>query len=453
MPQSRPRAALTAAVGATIALVAPLALAGPAGAGRPAPESPTPAREGKADTATTTGATTSGGAAEAERRGDRTPTEFALRSSGFATDVKGGQIPAASGATALAVIGCTNKAGIDRNNDLASIKLPGLGTVSATKTRTWTSQTGEETAVTTQHSVGEVVLSDSPLGTLGISAITTTAKASHDASGFHAYTNTDLGGLTFTPPGGQTQELKLPVPGQPITVPGVATISLASTWTREKSDKARAYANGLLVHLIPTDTRVRVAHAGAEIFSGVRKGVFAGSAYGVSGAVGGDLVGLGRNPVQRVPCQGTGGEVRKSSLAGIDLAGQVKVGAMTSEGMGTQTDGTWGFTRSKIADVDLGGALKIEGVVAQATVERKGKKITRSWDGSTIGAVTVNGQRMTFPDTGPLEIPGLAKLEPLVVEKLKTGMKVVGLRVSLLDGTGAVIDLATARLRIGRSGN
>ncbi|MDF1603240.1 choice-of-anchor P family protein [Nocardioides sp. YIM 152315] len=448
MPRPRPRAALTAAVAATFGLVAPMALAGPADAGRPAQESP--AQDGRS---AAPGSDRSTDVSATERRRGRTPTEFALRSSGFATDVKGGQIPAAAGATALAVIGCTNKAGIDRSNDLASVEIPGLGTVSATKTRTWTSQTGDEVAVTTRHSVGEVVLSDSPLGTLSLSAITTTAKASHDASGFHAYTNTDLGGLTFTPPEGQPQELKLPVPGQPITIPNVATISLGSTWTREKKDKARAYANGLLVHLIPTDTRVRVAHAGTEIFSGIRKGVFAGSAYGVSGSLGGDLVSLGRNPVQRVPCQGTGGEVRKSSLAGIDLAGQVKIGAMTSEGMGTQTDGTWGFARAKVADIDLGGALKIEGIVAQATVERKGRKIKRSWDGSSLGAVTVNGERMTFPDTGPLEIPGVAKLEPLVVERLKTGMKVVGLRVSLLDGTGAVLDLATARLRIGRSGN
>ncbi len=124
---------------------------------------------------------------------------------------------------------------------------------------------------------------------------------------------------------------------------------------------------------------------------------------------------------------------------------------MTSEGMGTQTDGTWGFARAKVADIDLGGALQIEGITAQARVERKGKKVIRSWDGSTIGAVTVNGQRQTFPDTGPLEIPGIAKLEPLVIEKLTTGLKVVGLRVTLLDGTGAVIDLATARLRIART--
>lgn len=430
MPQTRPRAALAAltAASATIALVAPIVLAGPAGA-QP-------------------------GAGAAERRADRTPTEFALRSSGFATDVKGGQIPASSGATALAVIGCTNKAGIDRTNDLASTQIPGLGTVSGTKTRTWTSRSGAEIAVTTEHQVAEVVLSDSPLGTLSLSAIKTTARASHDRAGFHAQTSTDLGGLTFTPPGGTPQELKLPLPGKPITIPDVATISLASTWTREKSDRARAFANGLLVHLLPTDTRVRVAHAGAEIFSGVRHGVFAGSAYGVSGSIGGELAGLGRNPVQRVPCQGTGGEVRKSSLAGIDLAGQVKIGAMTSEGMGSQTEKeTWGFARAKVADVDLGGALRIEGIVAQAVVERKGKRVIRSSDGSSLGAVTVNGERKYFPDTGPLEIPGVAKLEPLVVQRLKTGLKVVGLRVTLLDGTGAVIDLATARLRIGRSGN
>lgn len=429
MPELRTRTARTGVAIATVALLAPIALSAPTWSARAA---------GPA----------------ADRGVGRTPTEFALRGSGFATDVKGGRLPAAAGATALAVIGCTTKTGIDRGNDLASVRIPGLGTVAGSRTRTWTSRSGDEVAITTRHRVGEVVLSDSPLGTLSLSAITTIARAAHDGTGFHADTSTDVGGLTFTPPGGAPQELELPLPGRPVTIPDVATISLASTWTRERSDRARAFANGLLVHLLRTDTRVRVAHAGAEIFSGARHGVFAGSAYGVSGSIGGELVGLGRNPMQRVPCQGTGGTVRRSSLAGLDLAGQIKVGAMTSEGLGAQTGAeAWGFSRATVAEVDLAGALRIEGVVAQATVERRGRKVSRSSDGSSLGAVTVDGERRYFPDTGPLEIPGVARLEPLIVQRLATGLKVTGLRVTLLDGTGAVLDLATARLRIGRGGN
>lgn len=127
---------------------------------------------------------------------------------------------------------------------------------------------------------------------------------------------------------------------------------------------------------------------------------------------------------------------------------------MTSEGLGAQTGAeAWGFSRATVAEVDLAGALRIEGVVAQATVERRGRKVSRSSDGSSLGAVTVDGERRYFPDTGPLEIPGVARLEPLIVQRLATGLKVIGLRVTLLDGTGAVLDLATARLRIGRSGN
>jgi hypothetical protein len=44
----------------------------------------------------------------------------------------------------------------------------------------------------------------------------------------------------------------------------------------------------------------------------------------------------------------------------------------------------------------------------------------------------------------------VAKLERKVVTRSKTGLKVVALRVTLLDGSGAVVDLGEAKLNIGR---
>ena len=64
----------------------------------------------------------------------------------------------------------------------------------------------------------------------------------------------------------------------------------------------------------------------------------------------------------------------------------------------------------------------------------------------------LNGEAQTFPDTGVLEIPGIAKLQRAVVTKLSNGVSVVGLSVTLLDGSGAVLDLGNARLTIRPSG-
>ncbi len=57
---------------------------------------------------------------------------------------------------------------------------------------------------------------------------------------------------------------------------------------------------------------------------------------------------------------------------------------------------------------------------------------------------------MTFPRTGVLEIPGIAKLERRVATRTATGIKVVALRITLLDGSGAVVDLGEAQLQIRR---
>ena len=67
-----------------------------------------------------------------------------------------------------------------------------------------------------------------------------------------------------------------------------------------------------------------------------------------------------------------------------------------------------------------------------------------------LGSITAGGKTVTFPPTGVLEIPGVARLEQHVVSRTAHGIKVVALRVTLLDGSGAVINLGEAALQIGR---
>ena len=42
----------------------------------------------------------------------------------------------------------------------------------------------------------------------------------------------------------------------------------------------------------------------------------------------------------------------------------------------------------------------------------------------------------------------MLKIETGLKKKIKDGIRIVGLRITLLDGTGAVIDLATSKLSI-----
>jgi len=382
-------------------------------------------------------------------------TPYAMRGWGYGSIVVGGKVPAASAPTGFEVFGCTNRSDVVRENHEVAATLPQLGTVSAIKTRAWTAREGDTVSAYAQNSIGQVVLSDSPLGTLLLDAVTTTARAYHDASGFHTETNTDLAKLRFEPPIGPAQTLALPAPGRPIDIPGFATITVAHAKTASGATGARAFANGLKIELHATGSVVRVAHAVAQIDNGVRAGLFHGSSYAVGGNAAAGVLDLGRNPLLKMKCAGTGGVTRTKSLAGLDLGGQVVLGAAKSQDRAQQNGRrAWGFETSRVASLSLGGgALRIEGVVGRVNVSRSGeglRTLKSNTNVTSLGKIFVNGEEQELPDTGVIEIPGVAKIEPHVVSQIKNGLAVTALRISLLDGTGAVINLGNAQLQIRR---
>lgn len=382
-------------------------------------------------------------------------TSFAMRAWGYGSSVQGGQVPLGSNATAYEGFGCTNRAGVEVGNQVASANLPQLGTLAAVKTRAWTTREGATVSSWAENTIGKVVLSDSPLGTLLLDAVSTTARSYWDGTRFRTDTHTDLAKLSFQPPIGPAQTLALPAPGRPVQIPGFATVTIAHSLTGTSAQGARAFANGLKVQLHATGTTVRVAHAVAHISAGARSGLFRGSSYAVNGTAAGDIVNLGRNPLLKMNCAGTQGKVGTRALASADLGGQVVLGAATSEQMGQQNARrAWGFERSRVASLNLGGGqLRIEGVIGQVNVSRSVAKpgtISRNIRGTSIGRIYVNGQLQEFPDTGVIEIPGVAKIEPHVTTNLANGIAVTALRITVLDGTGAVINLGNADLQIRR---
>jgi hypothetical protein len=400
-------------------------------------------------------AATSADSTRTAAKKDPRATPFALRGWGYGTAVKGGRVPAGSGATAAAVFGCTNRAGVDRSNHLAKVAVPQLGTISGVRTRVWTTRQGKVVSAWAQNSIGDVVLSDSPLGTLLLEGVTTTARAYHDGGRFRTATNTDLVKLRFKPPIGPAQTLGLPAPGRPITIPGIARVTIAHSVTGTSSQGASASANGLKVELLPTRTTVNVAHAVAIIGKGVRTGLFSGRSYALGGRAAGDIVNLGRNPLLEMPCPGTSGKLRSRSIASADL-GQAAVGVAKSEQQANQTSrAAYGFERSRVASINLGhGQLRIEGIVGQVNVSRSGKglrTLRRTTTGTTVGKVYVGGQVRELPSTGVLQIPGVAKLQTRVTRPITNGLAVTALRITLLDGSGAVIDLGNAQFAVRRA--
>ncbi|MGB0100075.1 MAG: choice-of-anchor P family protein [Nocardioides sp.] len=381
------------------------------------------------------------------------PGDIALQAGAYGTRLRGGDVPAGSGLTAFSVIGCSDQAGKTRRNSVLTADLPSLGTVSGVKTRNWTRKRGGTMHSFSRSSTAEVVLADSPLGKLSIRGVTSRSHAWHDGSRFRSDTRSSIGRIVFTPPVGEPQELDLPAPGDPIAIPGLASIKIGGSQERTSKTGASAWAVALKVKILPTGTDLYVARSRAQAFSGVKHGRFGGYSAGTEAQALGGVLTSGRNPLSLMPCQGTHGEVEGRDDVDVDLGGGLHVEAVSSEQWSKRlAKRSKAWERGSVAGVDLGdGALVIDAVVGKAKVVRKAKGgIKRSAAGTRIGSITVDGEPQELPLDEVVEIPGLVKLEPKVVERIRGGLKVVALRISLLDGTGAVIDLGVAKTFIRR---
>lgn len=385
-----------------------------------------------------------------------TPTPYALGAFGIGTAVKGGAVPTTSGKTAYRIIGCTNRAGVERENHEAEATVPGLGVVSGVKTRVWTTEEDGVVASNSVHRVASILIGEgSDQGTVDIRAVRSFSRAYHDDQGFHAAYEVEIGQIVYTPVDGGPEVLLPPAPGETLELPGLATIKLGSHSRHHGADGARAYATALKIHVTESDTLARVAHTSAKIGGGVKSALFRGSSNATRvEALDGNLT-SGPTPHLPMPCQGTDGRVKTNNLAEVNLGDQIVVsGANTSE-MADQTGRkASGWEKSSIAEFDLGGGqLVISGVVGMVNVAREGSTIDTDLRGTTVGSITANGEPQEIPDPGQaLTIPGVAIIETRVVESLKGGIAVTSVRVTLLDGTGAVIHLGQARLQILRSG-
>ena len=169
--------------------------------------------------------------------------EKRFKASGYGTDVKGGQVSAGSQGTAFQAFGCSNLAGIDKDNYVAEVELPGAGVAQGVGTRLWTASKKGVTSTYATSRTASVELGESALGSVVLTAISSKTRTWHDDTGFHSSAESAIGGITFTPTGAPAQDIPVPSPGQSVTIPGVATISLGAGRTQVNADSAKAIAS------------------------------------------------------------------------------------------------------------------------------------------------------------------------------------------------------------------
>ena len=282
--------------------------------------------------------------------------------------------------------------------------------------------------------------------------MTSRAKVWHDADGFHSEVDTKVAGLVLTLPGQEPLVLDIPTPETPIEIPGILRITLGEKHVTQKPGFIFARAQGLLVEILATHTKVKIALSRARMTKDIVNSIMSGFAAGLRGTVLDPVLTIGRTPSKDLPCEGTGGEEKGLSTVGLDIPGVLTVGALNAKVFGVQTGRrrARAYAEASIAEINLlAGAVVIEGIQARANVSRRPGKLVTNTNGTETLKITVNGEEIALPPLGEiLDIPGLLSIEQGVTSTVRGGIEVVALRVKLLDGTGAVIDLGIARAQV-----
>lgn len=428
-------------------------------------------------------------AAPAQAELKRAETPFAYMGSAFGTRVTLGDPGAgglSSGRTAWTVLGCTAMAPIRNTNDVASVdpdnSMIRVGAVDSEVTsyrRPTKKLFGSRS--TTRVAGLELGPTDGPR--LKFGAFTTVANAFNDKGRFGGDVKIDvldvdhvgiadsagpLGELLDAIDTGDDQlieQVLAEAPAEGIEIPGLGTIYPAGeSRIRKGPNRAVTQAWGFKV-LLENGSRVVIGRTYAQIQTAHPSGVFAGQAFGLEAKAADGVLGIGRNPNRILPCVGTGGKWRSNSIASVgDPAGNLRATVLDASVLGDpRRDGSAvARARASVGEVVLGGgAIVIEGAVGQVNVvqNRRGKVVRRTIDGTRIGAVSVdqNGDGVIQPDERhsldapgeSLEVPGLVSMQAAVRTNLgRRGLRVHALQVRLLDGTGLVLNVGTARAKI-----
>ena len=391
----------------------------------------------------------------AARAAPQVRTPFVMGGVAFGTSIKGSAVPAGSAQTGYQVMGCNKYANKARTNFVASVAIPGLGTVDGVRSRLWTAKKGNRTSSFSRHTIAGIDLLDTPLGTLSIGAVDVQSEAFNVGGPKGTYgnkTTSSVAKIVFTPTDGAPTTVGLPLPGVPITIPGVAKIAVGAKFGSRGSDFAVAGGTGLKITLLPTGTTVIVGKTRSTLALGKTRALFNGYGAGVAARILGDVAQIGRTANQPLSCTGTDGKTAVKKLVGADLSPLAEVGATSGTAFGVKGKGAIARARTTGSAADvvlLDGALKISVATGVAQVQRTAKgKLKLSAAGTRVGTITANGDAYHLDPLGELEIPGIAKLEGRVIERLTTGLKVVGLRITLLDGSLGVVDLGVALAKV-----
>ncbi len=430
------------------------------------------------------------------------PTPFSYTAFSYGTKVMAAAGELRSGRTAPAWVGCTQQAGRTRTNEVLGVDAPNnnpliqLGAITSRSTTFKRATRGIPGGTTSTSTIASVRLGAQdqsvPSPRLTIRGLTTTATAWATKDGrLHASTDSKLADLdldlppTGTPVDGPLSDLLdlvddqaqptfdqllavLRQNGGAIEIPGLGRLELGRTHTRVGAHQAAAVALSLQVSLYGLDgvsgggddSTLKIGRSFARIRDdstpppAMHGGAWAAEADLLDGTARiGDIV------PQVLPCQGTHGKTRTTALASAEIPGVQLAGLQASaNGRVARKGQVRAWTEGKVAHVALGSGdatLSVDGVVGRVNraTNRNGRVVRRDIAGTIPGVLTFQGQSYTLPlgetPSLPAELAALVKIETGVTDRIRRGLKVTALRITVLDGTaaGTVINLGNARAK------
>jgi hypothetical protein len=370
-----------------------------------------------------------------------TATRFAMNAFGFASRYSGGSAPSESDPTAYDILGCTNRAGISHSNTEASSSPQDSVSTHGARTEVWTVKHSAKVSSWARNTIDNVSFGLSS-GVLKANNVVTVAHAYYTGTKFVQHSWSHVGSISFA---GTSQPV--PTPGNPLVIPGVATLTAGTNAGTTRSHAATADRTALRIHFDSSGATHILGKAHRTIAGGAPLGVFRGQAYAKRSTDAQNNTTSGRTPLLVMPCQGTGGDIKTRTAHNLTGSDTNVGSASTSERANQAGSRMYMWTQARVSQATFGvTGLSARNIVARASVSfNKGDKtIHRSSEGTSEGAVYLNGTQRDVPKSGTLTIPNVAKIETNIVQRTRSGLRVIAMKVTMLDGSGFISYLGYA---------
>ena len=296
------------------------------------------------------------------------------------------------GRSAFVSVGCTDQAGVNNSNTVASVDaapLASSGTVTTTATTSVT--VDSEQSQTTATTQGINLLN----GAITADAVQANSTTSVDTSGFH--TSAQGSNLVNLVIGGNSISAS-PAPNTVIQLPGLGRVVLNEE-TR-KSGRSMASLTVNMIHVYITvqnsiadlGSDIIVSHAASDL-EGPVAGVVDGKAYGTSVLTAGAIT-SGPSALVVLPCEGTNGAVLTNQVASGDLPDVATTGTVVDTAKGST--GPLSATSETTATVQtlnlLAGTVTVDAVTADAHARHsRDGRISTSDSGSQFANLSIAG--------------------------------------------------------------